>query len=292
MEELYKFETPDGDYHYCNVTYPVDYLGDTYTPVPVTRSSVIKSTASSSEEIFVISNFPIKENQLIKDIIAEKFEGKITLNIYRRRTVGGRTGVERMFIGKVSGAVLNGETADIESESRQKVVLEREVHNRMYQRQCPFIWSSAECGVDRNRYKTTTTVTSIDETGRIITLASINNIPALTGNAPDDWFTLGIMTRTANNAYRTIESQKGNRFILGHSFLNIAVGDEVEIAAGCDKRIATCYGKFNNDRFGGQTGIPNRNIARTGIQTNSRENASASAREIDNNGNLTQTRLR
>jgi uncharacterized phage protein (TIGR02218 family) len=72
------------------------------------------------------------------------------------------------------------------------------------------------------------------------------------------WFTGGILRR--GTVYRLIVDNSGGRIYLGGGVAKIAVGDKIQVVAGCAKSLAACEGKFGNSiNFGGFPYMPDKN---------------------------------
>ncbi|MEJ6388102.1 DUF2163 domain-containing protein [Gymnodinialimonas ulvae] len=118
---------------------------------------------------------------------------------------------------------------------------------RVFQRSCPAVLGDADCGFDLNQpgYVTEAQITTTD--GRMFTF------DGLTGFTPR-WFERGqmrVLTGVAeglsgavkldrvNGTLRTVELWDTLR-------ADVAAGDMVRLAAGCDKRMSSCRLKFDN----------------------------------------------
>jgi uncharacterized phage protein (TIGR02218 family) len=95
---------------------------------------------------------------------------------------------------------------------------------------------STLCGVNPDSYQLTATVTAI-----------VNRFNFTISITPADNYLNGGVIRTALGYAFEIAAQTGSSltaFLPSNRFL--AVGMGLTLWPGCDKRIATCYGKFNN----------------------------------------------
>ena len=119
-------------------------------------------------------------------------------------------------------------------------------HGQLYQRLCRAALGDMDCRVNigAQAYAFDTTVIAVD--GPALT------VPAL--GAPDGWFehgTFSVMDRSADGLIRRIRGDTlmldQRRIVLTEAVgAGLAPGDPVRLIAGCDKRDATCAGKFDN----------------------------------------------
>jgi uncharacterized phage protein (TIGR02218 family) len=119
-----------------------------------------------------------------------------------------------------------------------------------YTPNCRVDFCSAKCGLLRGFYTTTAKVTAVSTDRQIFTVAEI------IGSNPnldvDGYYTGGLVYWTSgSNAPSYVEirrhiaaSRTLELFVpVGYS---IAVDDQLELTAGCDKTLTTCKNKFNN----------------------------------------------
>jgi uncharacterized phage protein (TIGR02218 family) len=133
--------------------------------------------------------------------------------------------------------------AALESLTRH---LER-VRGRTVRRSCDAELGDARCRFDVGQagYSGTGTVTAV-ETGRAVRVTGLEAFAA-------GWFSHGQLTWTSGaNAGRSTgvadhaPAADGQRLVLDGAAAAVAEGDGFTIAAGCDRRFATCREKFSN----------------------------------------------
>ncbi|OYW98513.1 MAG: hypothetical protein B7Z15_22040 [Rhizobiales bacterium 32-66-8] len=132
-------------------------------------------------------------------------------------------------------------------------------HGRVYQGLCDAAVGDARCGVDLDApaFRGFATVTDIDDPYRVV-------VSGLSGFA-EGWFAFGSVTWTdgrrqgLRDAVMT-HGRLGGADVLGFAVRVgdwVAVGDTIEVTAGCDRRFATCRAKFANGiNFRGFPHIP------------------------------------
>lgn len=134
-----------------------------------------------------------------------------------------------------------------------------ETSGRLLTATCAADLGDNRCKIDLSgaSFRGTGTVTSIEAT-------SAFHASGLDGYA-DEWFTAGKLVWTGGgNAGVAVEVKRHRLDATGVSFAlwqavpePIAAGDAFTVTAGCDKRFATCVGKFSNsDNFRGFPHIP------------------------------------
>ena len=116
---------------------------------------------------------------------------------------------------------------------------------RLYHFGCDATLGDAHCGVNLTPYTNAVTITALHDGGFDTTLPP---------GAADDWFTRGqVLFQSAANAGRKLEIRRQR--LLATSLriefwdqprFSIAVGEVVNLVAGCDKQLATCRAKFAN----------------------------------------------
>ncbi len=99
--------------------------------------------------------------------------------------------------------------------------------------------------------------------GEVTILAEKNSFIDELRTEPEDYFTRGIITFISGiNKGRsyTVNEFRNNKITLNYIIeLEIAIGDQYQLIAGCDKSIYTCINKFNNAiNFRGEPYIPSR----------------------------------
>jgi uncharacterized phage protein (TIGR02218 family) len=144
------------------------------------------------------------------------------------------------------------------AEVRSLATLLDQPFGRFFQSGCSADLGDARCAVDTTAaaYRATGTIDSTD--GRLLFSLPLAGFD-------DGWFANGVATFTSGaNAGRKL-AVKSHVATATHANIalwtaldgDIAVGDGVELTAGCDKRLATCAAKFANQvNFRGFPHIP------------------------------------
>lgn len=247
---FWRVERKDGQV-FCFTDHDHDLVinGETYLAGTGATPSAIESKsgmAVSNLEIQTLLNSDvISEN----DLINGRWDGaKMICGICNWQDPSNSVGILRSgYLGDISlqGQLFVAEFKGLMQRLQQAVT-------RMVGPECDVELGSTWCGVDLTPYTFTGEITAIDSRTKL----------TIDVTQPDDYFSYGILKITsgdANNLQARVQSSLSSGVI--ELFLPIpatlAVGDTVEIIAGCDKRRETCKNKFSNiENFQGFPFVP------------------------------------
>lgn len=117
-----------------------------------------------------------------------------------------------------------------------------------YMRQCPHTLYMPRCWVDKAAFTVTAEVAAISSNSAVVRLTNIL-MP------PERYYVGGIFN--FGSLTRFITEQSGVTLTLSRPLLGLKVGDQVQVAPGCDRLAATCNATFNNLlNYGGFDFIP------------------------------------
>lgn len=132
-----------------------------------------------------------------------------------------------------------------------------QMRGRIYARQCDAVFGDARCGMSLAAYRAMATVTAVRDDMHV-------EVSGLSGFA-ERFFRYGVLSFTGGAAKGLSADVEDHRRLEGADELTlwlpmaaeIAVGDTLEVTAGCDKRFSTCKVKFGNGlNFQGFPHIP------------------------------------
>ena len=132
-----------------------------------------------------------------------------------------------------------------------------QMRGRIYARQCDAVFGDARCGMSLAAYRAIATVTAVRDDMHV-------EVSGLSGFA-ERFFRYGLLSFTSGAAKGLSADVEDHRRLEGADELTlwlpmaveIAVGDTLEVTAGCDKRFSTCKAKFGNGlNFQGFPHIP------------------------------------
>lgn len=254
-QRLFLFSIADLQLAYVQGAKPDNYLGITYEPVPLIEMPDIEQTLSESSptiDITISSATP-----LVAQFIPYQPTAPVRVRVYRRHVTDGDNEVYTELIGEVVSGRLDEDTGTATLSVRMLAsAFDRVVPWPAYQKQCNYVTYGPGCQVDRNLFKTETTIVVVDDNR--ISSADF----ALKAGAENDpeWFTLGYVVRKADGQRRSVVRQLDDVLVLRNPFVGLQPGDEVEAYAGDNLLKSTCEGKFNNlPRFLGFPWGPQRN---------------------------------
>jgi uncharacterized phage protein (TIGR02218 family) len=243
--ELYEFAHGPNFYRYTSADRDVVFESKTFTAVPLSRSAIEATqeiargalTLTCARTLPLLSLFnPVPPSEVITAVV--------------RRFHRGDTEAVVIWMGRVLNVGWAGLEAQIRCESVYSSI-KRPGLRRMYQKQCPHVLYSQQCGVDREDWKVTAEVLSVS--GLSVTLDS------LTGNFGGGYIEWqpqpGIIER------RAIRSNSGAVLSINFQAIGLTVGASVDVFPGCDHSLGAggCAGYGNEPNYGGFPFIPIKN---------------------------------
>lgn len=240
-EELYDFEFLADNSHYrvTSAAYPITFGGNTYTPIPIQRSEISKSSEISKNSLTITIS---AQNSFFNRMILGTSTYSTNVTIYILQPDGSYIPI---WDSKIKGVGTNGREITVTC-NLLPIDSRRPILSRKYQKQCPHDLFGNYCTVNRDDFEYMGTVTSF--TGNIINAA-------IFATESDGWFTGG--TIHIGNEIKTIVAHVGTQIKILDPFYEITNGDSLVAYAGCDHTIATCRSKFSNElNYGGCPWIP------------------------------------
>ncbi|MEM6385776.1 MAG: DUF2163 domain-containing protein [Pseudomonadota bacterium] len=220
----------------------------------LTARSVEQTTGlavDNSEALGALSHASIRE----EDVRAGLFDGAEVRNwLVNWADVEARTLIFRGTLGEVER-----QGVQFRAELRGLAEAINQPQGRVYQKPC-----GAVLGDDGCRFNTLTPGYFVEVTVQAMEGRTVVIVPGQPG-FENEWFLRGRLTVLTGQAAGQIavvkrdrETDEGRVIELWESLAGSLVpGDDVRIEAGCDKRAATCRGKFNNlNNFRGFPNIP------------------------------------
>lgn len=252
--ELYTFTTNAGTFRRTSYDVDVIHGGNTFTAVPMERSSIEPNATDQAQEVTVSlpASDPVVRNHLL-GILPRTF----TCLVQRKQLVSGE--VKTIWDGVVTAITVRDRTAELRIPSAMEDALAASVPSAYFQEFCNHLLYDVRCGIDRLNFDLITAITSAS--GMTVTVASV-------GSNPDNYYRGGEVLRTADNDRRTILLQQGNVLTLNAPFPpTVGFPAAVTLYAGCDHTVETCLAKFSNTlNFGGHPYISVRFVAATRLR--------------------------
>jgi uncharacterized phage protein (TIGR02218 family) len=248
LVELYNFSSSGlgVTYNWNSGDSNISYLGDLYSPIPISRSKISQGSDINREDIKI--TVPI-DNPLAILYLKGAVEHIVTLTIYRQ--IDQTTNA--WWKGRVVNVTGGKESiCDLRCES-VFTSLQRAGNRARYQKQCRHTLYASGCGASKGNNLVIVSITGSSQNDTIIQFSAPDSYP----NAH---FTGGYVDYGGKQ--RFIAGHTGNTLTLwrGFSELISAPANSVVLYPGCNKSIFTCINKFNNvNNFGGFPWIPDIN---------------------------------
>lgn len=227
--DLYRFAHGVDVWRHTSGDVPVTIGDGTYTPEAVSGSSIRRGREWDSGGQKILLDFLHPVAQLWQ---GNRPREPVLLTIYSLHR--GEVDVPIKFQGEVQSAVSTGQSVEL-SCVPSTYRLKRRIPNLRYSSRCPLALYSTRCGVDRELYRLRVTVTGI--TVAVLDAAGL-------ASEVDGWWLNGYVKTLAGET-RFIVAHTGTSITLEYP-IDVAVGEQIDVFAGCDRTFATCRDKFNN----------------------------------------------
>jgi hypothetical protein len=242
--ELYKFVGSFKNYLYTSSDRVEVFAGENYQPIAVTRSRV-KAGTQEDTNLSLDLDIPF-DTEVVTDYAFSNVPPKLELTVYRKQPDDT---FAIFWTGLVRGLEVSDRTGKIKVPSVFSLALSGECPNIHYQVPCNHVLYDSHCQVSRAANTFTEHVQAIDRTD-----ISLVGIPTSANDLRG-----GEIINVRNGERRLILTNVGTLVTIGYAFADLLVGDEVQLARGCDHlgRTGDCKLKFNNYiNYGGFEDIP------------------------------------
>lgn len=248
--DLYTFTTPTTTYRHTSHPVNVDYGGNTFTALTMSRGDQQVTQDPTGRELIVY--LPISHPLVQRYTASGIPEHGVLITLQRLQTLSSVAVQYRS--GFAGGLTIRGRIAEIRLPDITDDSFKIQLPVIAAHQSCNHILFDAQCSFDDGlgtpdppvaaSFLVTTTIAA-PPTDTSITVASV-------GGHPDGWFSFGDAVHVATQQRRMIIGQVGTALTLVAPFVGAASGDVIQIYAGCDHSIPTCVLKFNNRKnFGG-----------------------------------------
>lgn len=200
--ELYSISATTGEeFRWNNQDRPIEYLSETYTPLPIRRSEFSQDKEINKSGIRI--SVPLN-NPLIPLLISSAYDGVISVTVFR--------GVENVFsthwkgkIVAISGISENSATIDCENLFAS---IRKSGSRARYQKQCRHVLYGSGCSVSKSSHQYEVNVSGV--VGNTLFFESSAVLPSLQG---------GILEFAGE--YRFISGRSGNTLTLWRRFKSL-----------------------------------------------------------------------
>ena len=245
--ELYEFRHGPNFYRYTSSDTDVVFESQTYQARTINRSAIeaTQELARNPINLQVDPELPL----LALFRFAPPSE---VIQVVVRRFHRGDTEAATIWMGRILNVGRRGLAAEIRCESVYSSI-KRPGLRRMYQKACPHVLYSAQCGVDREAYRVTQAVASVSGLNVVVADLSAFSATRFLGGYIEWAPAVGILER------RSIRGQSGNTLAVNFPPLGLAPGTSVDIYPGCAHNMTACDTFGNRDNYGGMPYIPTKN---------------------------------
>lgn len=272
--ELYLFQNLEQTFTYTSSQFAVNFSGRDYDPQPISRSG--DDVEQLDEQRKVVVKMPA-DDPFVARYFATVPAQQDQLTIFKYHTTdGGTPEVVTVFKGKVANVAVVGDEAQVNALSDASI-LQRICPQQTCRYLCNHMLYGPRCQVVDTQFRITVNIDSISSDGLTLGITGLNVVPetglALSAqlSADSTFFDGGTVERGSleRRSIRSITDLGGNQatiVIRPLPFVDINVGADFFMYAGCDHDFTTCRTRFNNkDRYGGFPYVPRTNPFNTGV---------------------------
>jgi uncharacterized phage protein (TIGR02218 family) len=251
---------------YTSAPYAVTYNAVEYIPRALTRTDPEVEQAQAGADRDLQITMPENDPLVNPRWITTVPPGKDELTIYRQHASdGGSPETITYWKGFIDSVSFQGGGRAVVRALSEGGFLRRTLPTRTYRGLCGHVLYDGQCKVARSSFAFAVEVTAISSDGLTVTVQGTG----ISGQA-GDFFEGGELHKTNGDrrmvlAFTDLGGDSGTVKVL-FPMSDLAIGNALEITAGCDHVITTCRTKFSNEvNYGGFPWIPTRNPFNTGI---------------------------
>lgn len=242
---LYQFQIANTFWRFASARRTMTLVGQTWTSATISDDGLVFSGNADDDELTI----RMAGNAFTDLYVSNPPTESAYLTI--RRNHHGDTEAPVVWVGTVKSVKrLN----QIEFEVVCRTItssLNRLGLRLCFSRNCPHTLYDVSCGVNKNGYAITRTVTAIS--GSNVTFSGVSFEVGFFDGGYIEYAANGLTERVA------IESYQGNTFAALTPPEGLIVGSTITLYPGCDRTTLTCQTKFNNlANYGGFPQLPNK----------------------------------
>lgn len=241
-------------YHQCSGEQDIDFGGQTYTAVPMSRSEIGAPTLTGETSLTL--TLPLNHPLVLRWMLLGIPPMRTSINVLRLQLRSGEA--RQIWDGEAVTMSIEGLTAKFAVPSRFQRTTQRRLPLFSIDRNCQHILYDSNCKVGRGAFMVTTNVVSMN--GRDLTLRTVDAF----GDA--DFALGGELIHVATGERQTILFEGAiafdgtTAFTIQLGIPDMQVGDFVQVYAGCIKTPSVCTAKYANMvNFGGFPDLPTAN---------------------------------
>lgn len=231
--ELYHFWRGTTYWRYNSGRTSLTVNSTSYAPVPIERKSIQFNSDLNAHtvQLSVARTLPPMSEYINEDPI-----DTIWVTIFKIHRDMDPIEKEPIFTGLIRSTVTAGSALVLECVSIE-FLLNRQLPRWRYQPGCNHRLYDSWCQVVEASYQVNATLSDISSTGFDLTSATF-------ASQADGYYTLGNLY--FGDYKRTIVDHVGSVISIRYKIATLEAEDVVQVSAGCDHTIETCYSKFNN----------------------------------------------
>ena len=234
-------------YFYTSDGEPITVAGVVYEPLEGLTRTAIELTAITDSLQTVDILVPITSDIAVDYALREM---PVSFEVEIRNVDRDTDEIELVYQGEYVSIEVIDNYVSIKTQSIIQAQLNNQTNQVVLGTSCNHVLYDALCKVDIALHTFTTTVLAIKGT-------KITVVNDFVGN---DALQVGLMVNTRTGETRTITSNIDNIIRVGYDFIDIIVGDEVNLIRGCNHKYNTCKNVFNNvPNYGGFMWLPTTN---------------------------------
>jgi hypothetical protein len=258
---VYAFTSPLFTFNLTSYDEDIAFGGITFTSTPIDHGDVTAVPATQARELTVL--LPVNHALCTTLRLDGIMPRGVELTISTFHNTGGAPTLRQVWRGEIASIESDEYSSQLRIPASTDDRLAVKLPLITAQRQCPHMLYDTGCGIDRfgsfqlpgafDDINVNPTVSIID--GANITVSTI-------GGKPDGWFKDGEMIAPSGE-HRSILSQVGTAIEIDYPFRSdsLAVGNTVNLWAGCSHTTEDCVQKFDNmDNYGGAPHFPKLNL--------------------------------
>lgn len=234
--ELYEFVVPGSGlaWRYTNQPSTVTYEANTFTPAAISHGQITQQAGSvGSTTSIEVEDTNAFANAMLGGLSSRPVQ--VTVRQIHRDDQAQQAAV--VFVGLVTGVSFEGAKATLPCGSRYALASKRKLPWLTYQAGCNWEWGGAGCGLNRDSYRISATLTTASQAGRTLTVAGAASFA-------DGYFAGGWVEHPTTGETRFIEEHTGAALLLALPWATLS--GNYHIYPGCQKNEAYCAGTFDN----------------------------------------------
>lgn len=233
--ELYEFTVPGSTLAWKYTNAP-SAEGD-YSPEAISHGDISQSAGN----VGATTSIEVGDQNAVAVAMLAGLSSRPVQVVIREKHRGDTDDEEQqVFVGLVTGVSFSGAKATLACGSRYALVSKRRVPWLTFQAGCNWEWGGVGCGVNRNTYRVTLSLTAANQTERTLTAT-------VAASQADGYYSGGWVERASTGETRFIEEHTGDQLLLALPWAELSgTAEDYYLFPGCQKTEAYCASAFGN----------------------------------------------